>query len=408
MTYSGKVMLLAALFVSAFTSCSQQTSKVPYQADAGAQSPPQVGEPLNASECEEFAEQFLAKLRAGDAPGATALWDHDALLNRATGGIDAPPGLRDWYHAQLRERHKQSGGIVGMLLKSIGSGANIRKLRCRSVEGESRALLRLVDPAGAVTYLDFVLVRGDGVVRAVDFHALVAGELFSHGLRREYLMMVANESGGVLEKLTGVETDWVKHHADMKRLMESMETQPQEAQRIYRSLPERLRNEKTLLLLHMSLASASGDDETYFAALERFRELHPKDPAIDLLSIDSYAAKGDFAQALAAIDRVDKQVEGDIALNLYRSTVHLLAQRFDQARELAQNVIVAEPDLVSAYWLLVRVSLAEQDFDETLRLLKTIAERFGTPTDDFARDEEYAGFIKSVQYDEWRKFVKNR
>ena len=87
--------------------------------------------------------------------------------------------------------------------------------------------------------------------------------------------------------------------------------------------------------------------------------------------------------------------------------MHLLAGRPDEARLLATQALKAEPFL-AAHWVLVTLTLHNKDYDETLRLLKQIDKGFQMQWNDLATQPDYAGFVASPQYQQWREYLEKK
>ena len=65
--------------------------------------------------------------------------------------------------------------------------------------------------------------------------------------------------------------------------------------------------------------------------LEDFRKYYSQDPCLDLLLIDYYTLKKDYAQAIPCVDRLDKSVGGDPYLNVLRAASTSAAGHLNEA-----------------------------------------------------------------------------
>ena len=142
--------------------------------------------------------------------------------------------------------------------------------------------------------------------------------------------------------------------------------------------------------------------------LEEFRQAYPNDPCLDLLLVDYYVLKKDFVRARESTDRLDKAVGGDPYLDVLRANLNMVAGDLKAARELANRAIKEEPGLTSAYASLLGVSVEEKNYAESLDLLRMLDQTHKIRIGDLAGMPEYAGFIKSPQYQEWRKYLAQK
>ncbi len=364
------------------------------------------GEIPTPEEARQFAERMIDVLKRGDSEGMNALIDWDALLERTTAGIDVAPEVRDGFIKGVKEARNAPGSLVTELIGAVRRGGEISLLRVHLVDKSPRALLRMAFPEnGGVNYYDMVLTRRpDGEVRAVDLFVYISGELFSQTLRKGYIQLAAYENRNFLDKLTGREQTFVQNLPKMKRMTDAIAAgQYDQALATFDELPEDLKHEKLFLLIRIRAAQAKDDMTLYAATIEDLRKHYPDDPSINFLSIDGYVLKKEFDKALASIDRLDANLGGDPYLNVLRAGILLQQGKNEEARNVALKAIAEEPSLLDAYWTLVTISLKEEKYDETLRLLTQLEKDFQLQMRDMSQIPEYAGFVKSPQYQEWQK-----
>jgi len=170
----------------------------------------------------------------------------------------------------------------------------------------------------------------------------------------------------------------------------------------YQELPDRLKKDKSVLILRFGLARGKGDKE-YLAALQDMLTNYPDDPWADLLAVDAYLLTKQYSKALESIDRVDQAVGGDPYQKVVRAGIYIATGQVAKAREACEQAIKKDPMLKGAYWRLVDVSLQQKDFAETARLLNLLADRFQVQIKDLTTVPSYAEFVRSPEYKEWLK-----
>jgi hypothetical protein len=80
-----------------------------------------------------------------------------------------------------------------------------------------------------------------------------------------------------------------------------------------------------------------------------------------------------------------------------RASLLLQAGRLGPAREAAQRALAREPDLVEAYGPLLVVSLREERFADTTKLMLETYEKFGLAY-AFESEAHYAKYVASPEY----------
>src|SRR5262249_26702303 len=155
----------------------------------------------------------------------------------------------------------------------------------------------------------------------------MSGELVSQTMRNVYLPVATHDSRGILEKLVGSEQEFMKNFPKITQMANDLkEGKNQAVSDTFRQLPASVQKEKLVLLLRLR-AAQNLDESIYTAAIEDIRKHYPNDPSIDLLSIDYYFMKKQYAKSLECIDRLDKAVAGDPQLQVTRAGIHMTEGR---------------------------------------------------------------------------------
>jgi tetratricopeptide (TPR) repeat protein len=293
---------------------------------------------------------------------------------------------------------------VGELLNAVRRGGSYKFLRCRDIDGRRRAEFRVITPAGALSYHEFVLASSDdGLVRAVDCYVFLTGQLQSEALRETFLPFAQRWSKGGLDQLAGPEKDFVTHFSEYTAMVNWFrEKEHRRVLEIYKRMPDSLKKMKTVLAIRLRSAQSISDDE-YLRAIEDYRNYYPKDASIDLMAVDALILRKSYDKALASLDRVDKSVGGDPYLKVLRANVLQLQQKSDAAGKMAEAAVAEEPTLIQAYYSLVRQSLQKRNFSRTAELLSTVESKFKVKFQDLTTVPAYAEFVKSEQYKTWLK-----
>jgi tetratricopeptide (TPR) repeat protein len=226
-------------------------------------------------------------------------------------------------------------------------------------------------------------------------------------MRRLVLPAAAELDRGLLSELRGDEKVYVNNMPKLMSMFQAIRAgNDAQAIGIYKSLPTELREQKTVLVVH--LKAAQSDDAEYSAALATYRRLYPTDPGVDFLSIDYHVLKKNYDEAIRCVDKVDMVVGGDPFLLTVRANVLAEAGRFEQARTASEKAIEQEPELKEGYWSRISVALKEKNHADTLKWLKRVVEKTSVEIADLTTEDDYADFVKSPQHEEWLKWYGRR
>jgi len=382
---------------------AKKTAPAPAPASASAR--PKEKLPTDA-ECRQWGKLVQSAIASGDIDKFNRQIDWDAFLETATTVPDETPEI-----AASRQKFAQAfkstvtskpAGFAPVIMASIKNGGSYRMLRSHIVDGRKRVLFRLINTRGAVNYHDFILSRSaQGNLIAVDWHIFLMGELSSQTTRRNYLPLVALSSHATLDQLAQTDRDFLTHLKDFQALTQNArDKKHSEVLEIYKRLPPSLQRNKSVLILRFASAQVTNEGE-YLTAIDDFRTAYPHDALLDMISVDALLQRKKYDQALECIERLDRSVGGDPYLKVTRARILGLQGKMPAAHIMGQRAVSQEPSLINGYYLLLDLSLKTREFDETVRLLKSLTSKFGIQFSDFSQAPEFAEFVKSPQYQSW-------
>jgi predicted Zn-dependent protease len=126
------------------------------------------------------------------------------------------------------------------------------------------------------------------------------------------------------------------------------------------------------------------------------------------MSVDYFVLRNDYEKAFAAIDALPITIANDPFLDVLRAEILVKARRFDEAKTAAEAASEAEPSLIDAYWIQVRISLEQDQFGETLKLLKTIDQTGAVTWDATLPTPPYSEFRGSPEYRDWLDYLEQK
>jgi tetratricopeptide (TPR) repeat protein len=400
----------AVLLLTIMLILSAACNRGPDLPDAGAPAPPvkNQGAPVTEGDARQFAAQLSRALTAGDMAEVDRLLHLMDLVERLAGDLGLPAAAQGEFLKGARTS-LQRGGFAQQIRKATADGGSYELLRVHPVNGQGRALFRMVTTDGSINYHDYTLARFPNGVGMEDVYVYASGELLSQTVRRIVTPLLVASRGGFLGK--GPDNEYVSNFPTLQAMMKAaQEGQWAQAAADYRRLPQQMQDNKAILVLYMQTV-AQGEELTekdYLAAMEKFRKLFPDDPALNFISIDYYFLKKRYDDALKAVDGLDRAIGGDPYLGALRAGLLVEARRYDEARPLAEKAIQAAPTVANAYGIRLLVSLREKNFVDTLQWLKKLVQACNAPMDDLPGNPEYAEFVRSPQYREWLAWYRAR
>jgi hypothetical protein len=366
-----------------------------------------AAKPITAEEATKWAAELQRAVRVQDIDTFNRLVDWDAFVAKATALPGNSPQLKE-FRANFARGLKSAtvnprSGFGRAVMGAVEAAGDYKALRIHNEDGQVRVLFRLVSSNGALNYHDWVLGRSrDGKPVAVDCQVFLIGELYSQNLRRSFLPLAHKSGGASVEKLSGPEKDFVEHFAQFAQMGQFVrERNWRQALNTYKELPASVRESKPAMTMRL-LATQSVSDAEYLATIDDFRKRYPNDAMIDLISVDAYILRKAYDKALEAIDRVDKAIGRDPYLKVLRGNVLLRERKLDAARDIVQNAIVQDPNLLRGYYSLIDISLARHDYADTVKWLKK-AESLGVTFGELTAFPAFAAFVKSAEYKNWLK-----
>ena len=176
----------------------------------------------------------------------------------------------------------------------------------------------------------------------------------------------------------------------------------QQAHQIVQGLPAKIRKEKLIMTLSMSL-SMYISDEQYSQDLSALAEEHGDDPSLAFVLTDHYFLQEDYEKAFQVIDSFEKHYQADGQTSVLKSTYRYFQNDLPQAKQLAEKCMKLESELIDCYWLMIQINLTMQDYPSVITTLEAITNGFGIEFDTgyFVENEIYADFIKTKEYQHW-------
>lgn len=368
----------------------------------------QTGAPVSAEDAKQFGEALEKAIAANDRPSVEKLLHVSEIVDRSVSDLNPPASLLNGIKAAMAA----GGPIIGQLLSTVENGGSFKLLRIKTVDGTSRPLFRMLFPDSGVNYFEFELARyPDGQIGMVDLQTAMTGEPFTQTIRRLILPAIKEGKRGTQDRLTGRERPYLDNIQKITEINAAVRTGQNAGKALatFRSLPAELQKEKMFQIFALQLAQNVSEDD-YSKEMKRFRETHPNDPAMDIISIDFLSVKKQYVKALECIDSLDRSVGGDPFLHNMRGNMYFMDEKWDDAKKSFQKAIQEEPTLHDPYWGMVAVTINQKNYDETVVWLKKVVTDAGTEVDfkGIKSGELYRDFIKTQQFKSFETWYRER
>ena len=372
-------ILISTIMVSGLVGCGQSTAP-----------PPVVDENVSEAECIVFAKEFQAAVNALDGKKVADSIAWAVMADRSVAEIKTSTKTRESLKRGFVSSASKSDSTF--VKEMLNSGKDFEFLRAKSDGGKFRLLFRVFSEG--VNYFELYPFRNKaGKIQAFDVYVFATSECMSETIRRLFLTaMPASE----LEGGKGSARDDAGAAGDaMAKATRAIQAgDAAECLRLIETLPKRLQSDKATLLMRIRASASLGDDK-YREAIERFQELHPNDPAGDLLGIDLFVVKKDVEGFKRAMKRLDDRVGGDPFLHAVSSSSLLAMGRPELALEEAETAVKKSPSKF-ARWAKVRALAGVKRYTDAAAELRDL-ERDVKETFDVS-DDEMAGFRNSKEY----------
>jgi tetratricopeptide (TPR) repeat protein len=349
-------------------------------------------------ECISFGQELAHFLDNQQAHAVVELLDEARFGDAATEGLDLEKKHREAFKVGLLRGLKRS------LATQLNQFADARFLRLQKSGAHRRVLVRCRTADGALNYHAFYISKAaNGSFRWIDTYVYLSGERLTETIRRAAIPLVAQNNRNFIQKLSRKDADYFREYQKFQQASQLLaEEEYAEALELLESLPKEILNEKYVLALRVR-ASQPLDDAKYLNVIEVWEKAHPDDPSLDLVSIDGYVLRKDFAGAARTLERLEKRIGGDPYLLTLRGNMLVQSGQHDEAQSLGEKALEAEPDLNDAYDLLLNVSLAKKDYRRTAELLgrlEKLMPRADIPS-ILKSEPAYAEFRESKEYRDW-------
>lgn len=277
-------------------------------------------EKLTKAEAMEFALQIEKTIARGDAVFLDNAFSEKEFLKRV----------------DLKKTADAKGFVKGALEKfKIGSqmtailtdNDDFNLVKYYEKDGRPHLIFRVyMQSSKSFNYHDYELLKQDGKVKIADVYIYLSGELLSETCKNLYLTLMEEAEN---KKFASPKENMPELNVlpEIKKLF--MSRKYSEAKEKLDKLPVYLRAAKTVLLMNVQIC-AGIDADSFAKAIEEYVAAYPTAENINFIMIDGYFVQKDYEKALAAVNKLDSQINKDPFLDYFR---HLACYALDKKAE---------------------------------------------------------------------------
>jgi hypothetical protein len=359
--------------------------------------------PAGRADVEALTHQIQTAIAELKSDTFRSLIDGDAALDRVFVGLDVSAEFRTGFQRGM-ESQGGFGAVVDQIIQVCENGGTYQLVRYVEDGNEIRPLFRLsLGPGEGVNYHELTIARtGGGQTRIVDLFVYLSGENLTQTLRRMALPAIVASNRSFLEQLSGADAEYATNADKILEIAQAAQQgMSDRVLELCESAPSVIRDDKSVLMIRLA-AAQQVSDEAYRICIEDIERLFPDDPGNDFRAIDRLVVEGKFDQVIERVDRMIAQIQ-DPYLNLLKVDALMELGRMDDAKEAAELAMAAVPDSPDPRWTLIGYSLHVGDHAAVARLLTELSERFGFEFGELESIPEYADFVASDAYREWKR-----
>lgn len=310
----------------------------------------------------DFTEQLAKEVNSGNYSAFTEAFDVEGLVDTLLKGEPGGLFFREKFVKKFKSQLAPIGSQMGELIEK---GGTYTMLHMYVRDDVPHALFRL--HSKGVNYHDLTLVNDNGKVKIGDMYTYLSGEKISTSIGR--VIGLGKDDPEVLQAFVNA-TEKIHH---IKVLIH--DNKGEEAIAELEAFPEKLKNDKSLMLLRI-LAAKRINNEVYNQTISRYERLFPNDPSLDLLLIDGYILRNDYPGALASVNRLDKHVN-DPYLDMVRGNIYFRMEDLSSSEQAFRKLIqkMKKPEK-EAYTSLAIVYMEEEKYPEALSIMQELHEQY--------------------------------
>jgi hypothetical protein len=375
--------------------------------DPATESGPEPTAAATDAEAQAFAAELERAVQSGKQERALQEFSLEVVGHRVVAGL---PMAEDKKAEVLKlvPNRVPAHNIVNRMVTEANRTGGFKLVRVRPAGGRHVATFRLGIGEGPLLYFELVIARfPSGRVGVEDLISLHDGERLTDAVRFHVLPAATLRDPELAAKLTDDDRLFLAHKAKALEFFQTADAgKAGEAITLYMRLPAELRDRKVVLLKYARACFQAGAAERK-TALDTCRRRFPGEPGVDMLALLYHFDRREFKAALEPLDALRESVGEDALLEGFRAGLLAETGKLPAARAAAERAVAIDPERKLGYLAGVLAALRAGDHADLLAWMKRTVERTGYDFADLLRDPDFAAFVQSPQYAEWKTWRAN-
>ena len=313
-------LLVSALAVFLLTGGARVSAKIPELSETQLQA--KLADPKSG--LRGFVDLVEKSMISGRMDPVEALMDQDAILTRATNGIEAKGTnvIKSLFSDSTKQNWEENG------LTRDFAGTNFRFLRIRTYKDRAGLLFRSAGEAGSLNFFCFVLSEAaPHDFRVIDIYTMGINEYASETLRRTYCHLVASLLGEEGRKFTKDNGAYVNSIEAVAAISQQLKAGAwEDVLNSAAALPSAVKSERSVLL--MRLKAAENYSVTSRArVIDDWLKAFPDEMDLPLKLADHYITQERWDDAERVVKRLLERTGGDARLFLQLGNINFRRER---------------------------------------------------------------------------------
>ena len=287
-----------------------------------------------------------------------------------------------------------------------GSEGNIRAawLGFGAKGDRGRAIVRYDLPDFQFSYHEYELrLDGKGRVVIEDWVDYLDGQRFSEAVGLQLVSI--NPGKPAVRKLLDFQGPTEQQLFQVTELLKaSRDRQVDRYFDIRENLGEKLRSQRSVVLMTVHLTKATRNRRKLRTALIDVDKYFPEEPLYSLMLLDYYFPSRQYDKAMQALLRLQSRLNvPDAAMAARLSAASLVLGNAEDALSYAEQAVRIEPGLELAWWSALRAGAALGQYSGAVQALDELEKTFGYTLgpEAFEDDPSMADLLLSPEYEAW-------
>ena len=328
--------------------------------------------------------------------------DKQALLGRVIGAYMIEPEVRDQLSSLFEEWVQElfiaafppsQSEILGTVVAFEGYGDS------------ARALVRFESSGYRFAYHMYELtVASNGRIGIVDWTDYYQGGLFSEDAAESFVRTLPSQQA-TQQLLENKNVDEGQLFQVSELLKAARDNSHPRFFSIYDAMEEPLKSERAVVRLNLQMTQTWNDRARQGRAIETVAAEFPNDPLFSQRLIGFFILTNQFERAITELETLQKGLGVvDGATESLKATAAMALGDTERAEAFAVNATQVEPDLELAWWSLLRVRTAAEDYAGATEAMTQLEDQFGhlLIPQKLQRDRFLRGLVTQQEYMDWR------